>query len=127
MARRQTGMGMMARWALHLVLAYVLLAQTVLTGIAATQHELAAAAGVFCEGQVQDGSRPSGDGERHDGLCCQLGCAAAAGPALLDPPAGAQLDRPPAQSVRIGRPAADTAAPARIHLSFAARGPPARG
>ncbi|MGU3494692.1 hypothetical protein ACLBXM_11670 [Xanthobacteraceae bacterium A53D] len=115
------------RWAFHLTLAYVLLIQLTLSGIAATQHALVNASGVLCMGATGqgDGSAP-GQQPHEPALCCALGCTAA-GQTLLAPPAGLSLALPSAYSAPgILAPAARHD-PARTPLSFSARGPPARG
>lgn len=115
------------RWALHLALAYVLLCQLTLSGIAVTQHVMAEATGILCEGVSQAGGSAPGDSGRHDALCCELGCAASAGSMLLAPPDGIALDLPTVRALARDVPSDGQAAPSRTLLSFAARGPPARG
>ncbi|GGF88002.1 hypothetical protein GCM10007301_54920 [Azorhizobium oxalatiphilum] len=110
---------------LHVTLAYVLLCQLVLSGIAVTQHAVAATTGTLCEGSAQTGG--SGDDGRHDALCCTLGCTASAGPALLGPPDPVAFRPPLVEAIGTGRPGISVPVDGGVFLSFTARAPPARG
>ncbi|TDT96538.1 hypothetical protein DFO45_1731 [Azorhizobium sp. AG788] len=113
------------RWVFPLLLAYALLIQSVIGTLASTEHSVGVAAGFVCEGSAGMDHGPS-DGAGHDALCCVFGCTAAAAPALLDPPAPFLLTERDTAVIRLAPLPDGAPARARLQLSFAARGPPAR-
>ncbi len=125
MTRRSGTVHAVGRWVSRLVLAYALLCQMLVGGIAATEHAVGVATGVICQGHSEGGS-DSGDAD-HTALCCAFGCLAAAAPAALDPPASIALAFPEPQRLAAATPSSERAAAPVRHVSFAARGPPARG
>ncbi len=126
MTRRSSGTGQaVGRWVSRLVLAYALLLQVMVGGMAATEHLVGVATGVICQGHTED-STDGGEAD-HTALCCAFGCLAAAAPAALDPPAPVALAFPEPQRLAAAIPPSERAAAPVRHLSFAARGPPARG
>ena len=125
MRARSSTMQAVGRWVSRLVLAYALLLQVVVGGLAATEHQIGTATGQICEGMADSG--PATNHSPHGALCCAFGCLTAAVPAALDPPAGVALAAPEAQAIAAPRPLSERAAAPVRHVSFAARGPPARG
>lgn len=124
MRKRSGTMQAAGRWAFHLMLAYALLLQVVVGGIAATEHRLSVATGTVCEGHGEPGS-DGADGQ-HSALCCAFGCLGATVPAALDPPGAIALTAPEPRRLAAPLPVSEPANPPVRQVSFAARGPPAR-
>lgn len=109
----------------RLALAYLVLAQLLLGGVAMAQHaglRLASGADVLCSGGASD---PLG-GAPHDALCCVLGCAASAPLPLPDGNAAAVPFPVPRLRAAPFVPAGPAGAPRSLSLAFDATGPPAR-